>query len=268
MTISRFDLIAAGASFTIVNSKRRVGPENEPLDKYDASSLHVIFRPALSLIQIYVSLSRSGMRGGMSKSFQLSFDGAIARQEVADYIQPFDNNDADALRMPWKSHANTGWPEPAWAVANGLNLDALLYSAAEKMVETTATKIYLEAGANPLAPTFNGDCAARVGIAEGMIDIFSRPEWLDAACATTGETGLFDLARSSDPTLVNRAYLMGADPDIRNKRGETVLDLIAPGSDRTSIEITIAEMRAKRLRVDTIGAGCSSASESSRVRRF
>lgn len=267
MTISRFDLIAAGASFTIVNSKRRVGTENEPLDKYDASSLHVIFRPALSLIQIYVSLSRSGMRGGMCESFQLGFDDAVARRTAADYIQPFDNNDADALRMPWKSHANTGWPEPAWAVANGLNLDALLYSAAEKMVET-ATKMYLEAGANPLAPTFNGDCAARVGIAEGTIDIFSRPEWLDAACATTGETGLFDLARSSDPVLVNRAYLMGADPDIRNKRGETVLDLIAPGSDRTTIEITIAEMRAKRLRADTIGAGHSSACESSRVRRF
>ena len=263
MTISRFVLIAAGASFTIVNSKRRVGTENEPLDKYDASSLHVISRPALSLIQIYVSLSRSGM----CESFQLGFDDAVARRAAADYIQPFDNNDADALRMPWKSHANTGWPEPAWAVANGLNLDALLYSAAEKMAGTV-TKIYLEAGANPLAPTFIGDCAARVGIAEGMIDIFGRPEWLDATCATTGETGLFDLARSSDPVLVNRAYLMGADPDIRNKRGETVLDLIAPGSDRTSIEITIAEMRAKRLRADTIGAGHSSACESSRVRRF
>jgi ankyrin repeat protein len=116
---------------------------------------------------------------------------------------------------------------PAWATAHGFNLNALAYSAVQKR-DANVTKMYLDAGANPMARTSSGDSVALLGVANGMLDLFGRQEFLDTRSEETGETGLFDLAREIDIDVLRVAYRMGADPEIKNIRGQTVLDLLDP----------------------------------------
>lgn len=61
-----------------------------------------------------------------------------------------------------------------------------------------------------------------------MLDLFGRQEFLDTRSEETGETGLFELAREIDIDVLRVAYRMGADPEIKNIRGQTVLDLLDP----------------------------------------
>lgn len=248
--ISRHDLIAAGANFSVVNLQQgRIS-----YDEDSPSSWWVISQPFLSIIRIYpnAGFSSEFMTFGVNCSY------AQARREVADFIEPISQKDGCALRAPWEGQTKNGWPDANWAVRNGLSLDALLYSAAQK-ADSAAVTQYLRAGADPLAKTFDLDCAARLGIAHRMINCFGRPEWLDSVATDAGETGLFQLARNRELDLIEQAYRMGANPDLRNRRGETVIDLL-DDQHRLPIEAVIAEARASRLTAKTHAVGDAAAS--------
>ena len=127
--------------------------------------------------------------------------------------------------------------------------------------------MYLNAGANPLAKTYLGDCAVRLGVAGGMISVFKRPEWPGATNETTGETGLFGLARCNMIDLLVEAYQCGANPDVINLHNQTVLDFL---DSRLLIEpeAAIAEMRATRISANTVNVAPLAKSASQRTRRL
>ena len=104
-----------------------------------------------------------------------------------------------------------------------------------------------------MARTYSGDCVARLGVANGMLDLFGRQEFLDIRSEEAGETGLFNLAGDIDIDVLKVAYRMGADPEIKNIRGQTVLDLLDPTHQDEMLAV-IAEAQAKKLR--EIVPGC------------
>lgn len=146
--------------------------------------------------------------------------------------------------------ADQFWPTPDVIAEEKLSLDAFCFAAA-KHQNSRAARMYLSAGADPLVRTTDGDCAARVGIANGMAVFFARPEWLDAAHDTIKETGLFMLARERKIDAVKKAYKMGADPDIRNGMGYSVLDVV-DSTYRREVEAAIVEARARKLSDATV----------------
>lgn len=236
MTISRYDLIAAGANFSFVHMDRMPNVQ-EQVD----TVWKIEFAPYLRSAEL---IKTSGC-SGTYQAFGTASSFACTRRKVAKQIEAVSPDDAKALNAPWASHASSGWPGPGWAVENGLNLDALLYSAVGN-IENEVVEMYLDAGADPLAQTYLGDCAARLGVSVGMIAIFNRPEWLNATCATIGETGLFNLARIQMIDLLVDAVRSGADPDVRNLHGQTMLDALGPGPF-SELEAAIADQRAMRI---------------------
>jgi hypothetical protein len=166
--------------------------------------------------------------------------------------------------VPWSSRADTGWPCPNWATVNGLKLNALLYAAAQHS-RVDAVKMYLDAGADPLCQTYNGDCAARIGIANGMISLLDRPDWMSGRIQCSGETGLFALARDGKISDLKHAYAMGADPNVENTSGKTVLQLLDVAFEREIREI-IAKVKANILRQATQVATSITASACPRKR--
>lgn len=248
MTISRFDLIAAGADFTLFENRREACLYDDAKRK---GCWHVIFYPEHRIAKIGV-LTESGQYSEKS-SFQSGKCFGETRQQVADYVEHLDPRDAAPLRLPWASHANTGWPGAKWAVENGLTLDALLYSAVQNSA-SIAAKMYLDAGADPLVYTYEGDCAARLGVARNMLSVFDRPEWLNAQTKVSRETGLHWLAHHQSIHLLERAVRMGADPDLCDRQGKSALDLVNAAVDHTELHRLVSEMRAKRLRFSTVEA--------------
>ncbi len=183
-------------------------------------------------------------------TFNTEIGIADIRRQLVIALRECDPAASDALIVPWLSNPQTGWPCPEWAAEQGHKLDALLYAAAQHSA-VKAVKSYLNAGADPLCPTYLGDCAARIGIANGMIAQFDRPEWMNRRNARSGETGLFALARDrrciSD---LKHAYAMGADPYLKNNDGKTALDLLQRGLDREVLEV-IARAEANSLERET-----------------
>ncbi len=268
MPISRFDLIAAAANFTLVNTKRR----NAPCDEDNPVGWNVCPRPDRFEVIIYPNVTIVATPNIIMSNRCLFQD---ARDAAADFIASFEEMDSAPLRIPWntaETYTNETevfayWPEPEWALDNGFSADALLYSAAQKG-DAAAVRLYLNAGADPLVPTFEGDCAARLGIAKGMVDIFDRPDWINAIHSETGETGMFHLVRTCEFDKIKQAYRLGADPDIQNKRGESVMDRLSWfKSVHEEVEAIIADRCARRLHSDTRPAlsRCSSVRTKTRL---
>ena len=222
----------------------------------------VIFHPNLTSAVVMLDI-------GIDRKFE-SFNSDLGfehlRSCVAMRIQEISSRDAEALRRPWLSHKSSDWPNPSMAEANGLNLNALFYSALEKYNYVAAT-MYLSAGADPLVRTPLGDCAARLGVAKGMLDVVNRPEWLDATILSNGETGLFGLACEGAIDLLKTAYLLGANPDLRNVEGETVLDVLDP-CFHGKVAAAIADAHALRIGASTIELGGSARHSTPSLRRL
>lgn len=262
MTISRFDLIAAGADFTLLKSEHRAHLyDDSPGEKWQMKSC-----PSRKTAQI--CYEKSFDPDFLLAEFHSDCAFKEVRMKVATFIESIDHQDAEALRAPWASHANTGWPDPRWAFKEGLNLNALLYSAAQHS-NSIAAQMYLDAGANPLSYIYDGDCAARIGVANSMIKVFNRPEWLNAATKDTGETGLHWLAANSRCIdVVKMAIQLGADADQCDCDGNSALDLIISERAQNDLFMTIVEARAKRLREDTVEALPSVICSGLRARRL
>lgn len=255
MDISRSELISAAAHFgvTIVADRSRVRAEDEcPRLTYliDAWPQHCFAK---------VMAGDSGFRfDGVPDTNMADRLAAVAfndvRQQLAECVREFDTEACDALQKQWSATAECAWPHPESAKKSGICLDALLYSAAQKRC-IDAVEMYLVAGANPLATTHMGDCAARIGVANGLLGSFSTPEYLNARVAENGETGLFSLAGSGDFGLIKAAYVLGADPDIRDAAGRTVLDLIDPAHhEYAEVCAAIADARVRTLRAAVVPA--------------
>lgn len=265
--LSRYDLIAAGANFSLVSVDGK-------------TTWKVECNPAQFEAMIYET---SGTSEYAHQSFRSQFSFEAARLRLVNFIlEQVENGDrcdgglarrldrkriVGALATSWKPQLETGWPSPVSAAKQGLSLHALLYSAIEKRSRMPA-QAYLRAGADPLVSTYDGDCAARLGVAAGLIDIFNRPEWFNACHAGTGETGLFQLARGKQFEMIVKAMHLGADPDILNERSETILDLCTAMADRQVLERAISEVRAKRLQAYTLVLSDVSNTLSSGVRRL
>lgn len=266
--ISRHDLIAAGASFFIHRYTCEHDPDllalplcyqrcNETITygEIEGVSLGIMVHPGCNFAKIFVPDRRVPAVCFKSSSYEQM------RTRLAAFVRPADREACDALRMPWDTSGYPYWPDPAWALRNGLNIDALAYSAVQKQ-DTRVSQMYFEAGANPLARTFDGDCTARLGVSNGMLDLFGSIEHLDARAEDSGETGLFDRARQVDIDTLLHAYRLGADPEIRNHLGQSVLDLVLP-SFWDEVCAAIAHAQAKTLRDSSLqpsggaGAACT-----------
>jgi hypothetical protein len=157
-----------------------------------------------------------------------------------------------SLFGPWLLYDGDEWPSQYWINAFGMRLDAFLF-VATKRGDADAMRMYIAAGADPVVPTFDGDCAARLGTACGMFDVFNRPDWLNAK-DKFGDTGLFRLARMRETRLIEKAVWMGGDLEVRNNRGHTVLDALDDHCDKEScarIRGLLPEYRASVLQNET-----------------
>ena len=252
MTISRFDLIAAGANFYVEKFSSKADLDLPDLSLCfldDISYWHtegaqftVRMRPDCNFVKIYHKTSPPHVCF-TSTCFE------EVRHKLAEFLLAADSEASAALRTPWDTSTCLLWPDPEQVIERGPSLDALLYSAIEKQ-ESDVAKLYLNAGANPMARTYEGDCSARLGVANWMPEIFEAwPKFLDAQNKVSGETGLFNLARDHKVDSLIAAYRLGANPEVRNDRGQTVLDFIEPPF-LNEVLIAISEAQEKALRSD------------------
>jgi hypothetical protein len=244
--LSREDLISAGADFYTTFCEKR---EPQALNR---NASHAPQAPSAYENQCRVEVRYFAAKIYTSRGvhcFDTDLRHPDLRRQLATALRECDPAASEALLVPWPSHSETGWPCVEWASANGLNLDALLYAAAQQR-KARAVRLYLNAGADPLRQTYNGDCAARIGIANGMIYQFDRPEWMAGRIQDSGETGLFALARGHDISDLRYAYAMGADPNVENANGQTVFHFLNGAFEPQMREI-IAEAAANILRQST-----------------
>lgn len=259
-TISRFDLVAAGASFYVERFSSNHDPEslvlplcfrnNITYGDVEGAILWITLHPACDFVTM-TFYEKDVPSVWPSVCFKSSSFNEV-RKKLSDFLRPSDPEASDALRMTWNASGFLYWPSANWATAHGFNLNALAYSAVQKR-DANVTKMYLDAGASPMARTSSGDSVALLGVANGMLDLFGRQEFLDTRSEETGETGLFDLAREIDIDVLKIAYRLGADPEIKNIRGQTVLDLLDP-SHQDEVLAVIAEAQSWKLR--EIVPGC------------
>lgn len=234
-------MIAAGADFAITLDHLEHSP-----DRAIDAMWAIVFHPNLKSAVVMTDDIDNDTR---FESFESESGFEHLRSCVATRIEDVSRLDAEALRVPWSSQARSGWPKPDWAKASGLKLDALLYSAVDKG-KSAAAQMYLDAGADPLAETYLGDCAARLACSKGMFDVFNQPEWLDATIRSTGESGLFFLARGEDAESLKTAYRLGANPGLRNIDGDTVFDVLDQ-CFHGEVAAAIADADAMRIGMST-----------------
>lgn len=99
--------------------------------------------------------------------------------------------------------------------------DARLYVAAWEGYADRCAEL-LAIGANPIRRTPDGDCAARVGIAHGLLAEFEP--WWTARHQRTGETGLHHLARHGEWADICQVIEWGGDLYEPNLAGITPAD--------------------------------------------
>lgn len=255
-TISRFDLVAAGTNFYVEKFSSNHDPESFALPLCSRNNItYGDVEGAIMWITLHPACDFVTMTFYEKDAPSVCFKSSIfneVRKKLSDFLRLSDPVASDALRMTWNASGFLYWPSANWATAHGFNLNALAYSAVQKR-DVHVVRMYLDAGANSMARTCSGDSAARLGVANGMLDLFGRQEFLDIRSEEAGETGLFDLAREIDIDGLKVAYRMGADPEIKNIRGQTVLDLLDPTHQDEMLAV-IAEAQAKKLR--EIVPGC------------
>lgn len=125
-------------------------------------------------------------------------------------------------------------------------LDLALFNAASRG-EEALVRALLAQGADPLYAVDDiGDCAALVGIARGMVDLFQ--EYLDVGDAH-GRTGLHDLVASGNTAGASRAAELGADFDVWNGDELSPRDLIntLAAAEQEVLLLAISKARAARM---------------------
>jgi hypothetical protein len=230
MTISRFDLITAGANFTVENfvvDRSAKGWFAGELALLSAGA-SVDFEPKADWREFMI---RSTCDDGRVVHGPVELcrkgDPELARERLAELVAISDPEAGAALRQPWMRSSESPWPTAKHAAEDGLSLDALLFSAAEK-ADYKACQRYLDAGADALRETFDGDCAARVGIGNGLLATFAAAEYLNAEHRDTGATGLHTLALMEHVGQLGAAIRLGGDPNRPRSDGLTPLDLLNP----------------------------------------
>lgn len=255
--IQRLDIIKAGGSFTIDRfkiDKKSLGHrlkqlEGRPVEVHTTrkwkeagfeESPHNVFGSGVTWMDL-------GNRWGVGFP-----NPEMTRALLADLIEASDKEAADVLRedLPWQAvgAAYDGlvpcYDEDTLA-EHGLSLDAMLYVGAE-FGEYQACDHYLALGADPLRPTFDGDCAALQGLEQGLDATFTQVEHLEARHQVHGESFLFAIARNGRDDKLIQALEQGANLEVKNAKGETCLDHLR-GEERLGVDEAIAERRAGQL---------------------
>lgn len=212
--ISRADLIRAGAPIYIEkpNAIRWAahGILAERLPSADLMEQHGVvlhlntrYRHMFGLPMVRLSVDGIDGHGTVLVVMQAATTEEL-HERLAKAIEAVDPEGADALRSP----------EP-------LCRDACLFVAAAD-IYADRCKAFLAMGADPLRRTPDGDCAARVGIAHGLLAEFGR--WWSAKNLRTGETGLHHLARYGDWQAICQVIDWGGNLHEPNHAGVSPAD--------------------------------------------
>ena len=128
-TISRFDLIAAGASFYVEKFSSNHDPEslvlplsfrnNITYGGVEGAILWTTLHPACD----FMTMTFYG-KDVPSVCFKWSSFNEV-RKKLRDFLRSSDPEASDALRMTWNTSEFLYWPSPAWATEHGLNPNAL-----------------------------------------------------------------------------------------------------------------------------------------------
>ena len=266
--ISRHDLIAAGGSFLIERFKhnRRANPNIGP--SMDGHMVHVMVdRPSRSSAYLasVTTMGRDAVKLGLDLPEARESHSIIDRREaLAKFVEKGDPEAASALRIlskapeeatrPWETLGPMPLLTKEQIQASGLNVDALLYVSTQahslpSQSPSTDPRIneaaahYIRLGADPLARTPDGDCAARAGVARGL-DAFMTPQWVNAKDLRTGETGLHELARTDKEEGLRKAISVGGRMDEKDDRGRDVYQTLKhPTPERIELLMELS-MRA------------------------
>lgn len=255
--IQRLDIIKAGGSFTIDRfkiDKKSLCPqlkqlEGRPVEVHTTrkwkeagfeESPHNVFGSGVTWMDL-------GNRWGVGFP-----NPEMTRALLADLIEASDKEAADVLRadLPWQAvgAACDGYVpryDADTLAEYGLSADAMLYVGAE-FGDYEACDHYLAHGADPLRPTFKGDCAALRGLEQGLYAPFHQVEHLEARHLVHGESFLFAIARNGWDDKLIQALEQGANLEVKNAKGETCLDHLR-GEERLRVDEAIAERRAGQL---------------------
>lgn len=129
----------------------------------------------------------------------------------------------------------------------GYDVDALLYVAAQQPDAHLLWQHYRALGADPLRPTFEGDCAARVAVSRGLVVAMESPEIVNAVDQRNGCTGLHALAWAELIGPLVQAVARGGDPFFANNLGDTPMGVLPFGQGE--VEEAYANYREQRLAV-------------------
>jgi hypothetical protein len=199
----------------------------------DGHRLHV-FVPHPSRCQAMVSsVSSQGQKS--ARLGQDLDDGASAtilgrREAMAQFFELGDPEAASALRSlngapqealaPWETTSAMACLTQDQINQSGLSRDALLYVSAYTQ-DRDAVRHYLGMGADPLQATYDGDCAARMGVSLGMPEFMTRA-WINAKDQNTGETGLHQLASKDMLPELRAAIAVGGRMEEQDIEGRSV----------------------------------------------
>lgn len=265
--IPRRDIIALGGNFTIDKFDSSALPRWATTDsnRYQQAPLQALDgkRVYVDVIDGYsdILLTPEASNGMDQVRLQVGmFQGETSRNRgrVAQFVAPMDREAGDALAIDYWSHQpHNQLKRPGVACYDmrtladlNLDMDAGQY-AAQQRLDHDATKHYRGLGADPLRPTQDGDCAARLSIAHGDFTFTQTPDLVNARHLATGETGAFDMARQDRPGVVASLVHLGLDCTIQNNDGKTVLDCFRHASSREEVEHAMASVLQDRLEANT-----------------
>lgn len=244
--ISRHDLIAAGGSFYVERFKHNPEAKGGWGAATDGHLVHVMVdRPSRgsAYVTSITTMGRDNVNFNRGPTEDAGTTSIVDRREaLAKFVEKGDPEAASALRIlskapeeatrPWETLGPMPLLTKEQIQASGLNVDALLYVSTQahsppSQSPSTDPRIneaaahYIRLGADPLARTPDGDCAARAGVARGL-DAFMTPQWVNAKDLRTGETGLHELARTDKEEGLRKAISVGGRMDEKDDRGRDV----------------------------------------------
>lgn len=240
--ISRRDLIIAGANFEFTDPSGALAWASI-IGDYDEVHIfnHLGLRKQIPLREHFLSTPRDGRRALAS---MLQSKDAEASQALAE---------AGEIQELAATKTVTNWNQGFFPQAIldqfELDKDAFLFAAAQHGYRAGVDH-YLAMGADPIRPTFDGDCAARVFMARGCFQLSQTHELANARHLVTGETGAFELARAGMAGMLRTALRLGVDPYAQDTSGKTMLDHLEPDL-RPVVEEIIAEIQSAQLSQQT-----------------
>jgi hypothetical protein len=266
--IARRDLIALGGNFTIDTFDSHALPrwattdsnryQHDPLMALHGKMVDVEvvagYADILLTPQGSNRLDQVRLRVGMFMD-----DTSRNRGRVAQFIAPMDREAGDALAIDHWSHRAPSHEVHRPGVACltrrdlsdfGLDQDAGLFVAVQQR-DDRALKHYRAMGADPLRPTPEGDCAARLATSQGSFTFTQTSELVNARHLRSGETGAFQLARNDQPGSIVSLVDLGLDCSIQGHDGKTVLDHFRNHQSRAQVEQAVAVRQQEQMETRT-----------------